>query len=199
MKTALVIIDMQNFFSRIVDKPLANIKTLHEFFEQTSEPIIFTQHGHTEDELVPPIKNQLIRLVGADNVIMVNTPDWELIPDIWKMAKDAPVIAKNTYDAFMATDLEACLRQQNVERLIITGVMTDVCCQTTAVSGFVRGYKTWLISDACWTDYLVQHVRAVKALGPLIGRVYTTAEAVDRLLDESSNAPSCTAQHDSPA
>ena len=184
MKTALLIIDMQNFFSKIVDKPLSNIKTLHKFFEESSRPVLFTQHGHTEDELVPPIKNQLIRLVGPDNVIMVNTAEWELIPDIWKMAKDAPVVSKNTYDAFMGTDLDALLEEQSIERLVITGVMTDVCCQTTAVSGFVRGYETWLISDACWTECLVHHVRAVKALGPLIGRVYTTAHAIDILSAE---------------
>jgi nicotinamidase-related amidase len=181
MKTALLVIDMQKFFGDMVNEPLKQIKQLSDFFDESSRPAVFTQHGHTEDELVPPIKNQLVRKVGPDNVLMVGSADWELVPEIWKMAKDAPVVAKNTYDAFMETNLDAVLQERGVKRVLICGVMTDVCCDTTARSAFCRDYETWLISDACGTDTSVRHDRALKGVDLLMGRVYTTAEAIQLL------------------
>ena len=181
MKTGLLVIDMQKFFGDMVDEPLKRIKQLNEYFNESSRPVVFTQHGHTEDELIPPIKNQLVRKVGPDNVLMIGSEGWELVPEIWKMAKDAPVVAKNTYDAFMETDLDAVLQERGVQRVLICGVMTDVCCDTTARSAFCRGYETWFISDACGTENSVRHDRALKGVDLLIGRVYTTDEAIQLL------------------
>lgn len=184
MKTALLIIDMQEVFKAIVGPPLPNIQVLSTFFSNSSRPVILTQHGHTEDELIPPITNQLIRMEGPGNVIMKGTKDWELIPEVWKLSKDFPITAKNTYDAFMRTDLDDLLKKEGVERLLVCGVMTDVCCQTTAVSAFVRGYETWLISDACGTDTAEQHERALKGVEFLIAKVYTAAEAIAMLIED---------------
>src|ERR1700761_7601076 len=146
MKTALIVIDMQKFFSEMVERPLPQIRMLNAFFRDAAWPVIFTQHGHTEEELIPPIKNQLIRKVGPDNVLMVGSKEWELVAEVWKIACDSPVVAKNTYDAFNRTKLDAILKEQGVERLLISGVMTDVCCDTTARSAFCRDYETWFIS-----------------------------------------------------
>ena len=181
MKTALLVIDVQKYFGEMVEPPLPQIKLLNDFFHNTGRPVIFTQHGHTPDELIPPIKNQLIRKVGPENALMVNTESWELVPDIWKMTRDAPVVAKNTYDAFMETSLETELQKRGVERVLITGVMTDVCCDTTARSAFVRGYETWFIRDACWTDTQEQHDHAVSGVDFVLGRVHSTVEAVEML------------------
>lgn len=186
MKTALLIIDMQKYFSEIVDKPMPEIRRLNDYFREKSNPVIFTQHGHVPEELIPPIKNQLVRKVGPENAIVVNTKEWELIPEIWKMAQDAPVTGKNTYDAFMHTELDELLKSRGVERVLITGVMSDVCCDTTARSAFVRGYETWYIEDACWTDTQEQHSRAVANVEFLIGRVYKAIDAIAMLEKEKS-------------
>lgn len=186
MKTALLVIDMQKFFGSMMDEPLPKIQMLNDYFNRSSRPVIFTQHGHTKEELIPPIKNQLIRKVGPENALMIGSKDWELIPEIWKMAKDSPVVGKNTYDAFMGTDLDNMLTEHGIQRVIICGVMTDVCCDTTARSAFCRGYETWLVSDACGTDTPEQHERALKNVDFLTGRVYTAAEAVAMLMEEAT-------------
>ena len=184
MKTALLVIDGQKFFRSMILQPLPNIKILNNFFNKTNREVVFTQHGHTKEELIPPIKNQLILHEGVDNVLMVNTEPWELVPDIWKMAKDAPIVAKNTYDAFINTDLDCVLKKREVERVVICGVMTDVCCETTARSAFCREYETWVVSDACWSDTQAQHDEAINTLEFLIGRVYTTVETIAMLLED---------------
>lgn len=188
MKTALLVIDMQKYFDQIVDKPMPEIRRLNDYFREKKDLIVFTQHGHAPEELIPPIKNQLVRKVGPENAIVVNTKEWELVPEIWKMARDAPVTGKNTYDAFMHTDLDTVLKDRCVERVLISGVMSDVCCDTTARSAFVRGYETWYISDACWTDTQEQHSRALANVEFLIGRVYKAADAIAMLEEEKAAA-----------
>lgn len=95
-------------------------------------------------------------------------------------------MGKNTYDAFMHTELEAMLTKAGIERVLITGVMSDVCCDTTARSAFVRGFETWYISDACWTDTKEQHHRALQNVEFLIGKVFTAVDAVCALQKEDS-------------
>lgn len=184
MKTALLVIDMQKYFDDMVDRPLPQIQRLVDFFRDSNRPVIFTQHGHTPDELICPIKNQLIRKVGPEHALMVDSEDCELVPKIWKMAQDAPVIGKNTYDAFICTDLKAELQKQGIERVLITGVMSDICCNTTARSAFVRGYETWFISDACGSATLKQHRMTVFEMANVISKVCDTGDAVATLRTE---------------
>ena len=97
MRTALLVIGMQKFFGEMVEPPLKHIQRLAHFCESWAMPVIFTQHGHTPEELIPPIKDQLIRKVGPEYIIMAGSKEWDLIPEIWKLAKDAPIAGKNPY------------------------------------------------------------------------------------------------------
>lgn len=65
----------------------------------------FTQHGHSEAELTPPYKNQFVRKWGPDGSIATGSEDWKLIADIAEAANGHTVVAKDTYDAFINTDL----------------------------------------------------------------------------------------------
>lgn len=98
--TALLVIDMQHFFLPMVTKAIPNISKLCSTFEFLGLPRIFTQHGHTDDELKPPYKNQLVRKWGPDGSIHLGSADWELIPDVAQHVSqpETPVVAKNTYD-----------------------------------------------------------------------------------------------------
>ncbi len=57
------------------------------------------------------------------------------------------MVAKPRYSAFHGTDLEAILRSQGIDTLIISGTVTDVCCQSTARDAFSRDYKVIFLSD----------------------------------------------------
>lgn len=185
---ALIVVDMQRYFGSMMDAPLPYIRQLYELFERNSWPILFTQHGHEPEEFIPPIKNQLIRKVGPENSLKVGTRDWELIPEIWKMAKDYPVVAKNTYDAFERTRLGALLHEAQVTRVVVCGVMTEICCETTTRSAFVKDYEAWMISDACGTDDPKGHERALESARRLTDHVMTTEQALSKLkeLNEAS-------------
>lgn len=137
--TALLVIDMQHFFASMTTSALPNIQKLIEYFQSSSEskssPIVFTQHGHTEEELTAdPSPSQLVRKWGPDGSIARGSKDWELQDEMQKYisredSEDScpRIVHKNTYDAFIDTDLSQILEEAGVERTIVCGVMTDCC------------------------------------------------------------------------
>ena len=182
MATALLIIDMQNLFLPMTGGTIIpNIKSLISHFRSRSLSCIFTQHGHSEAELTPPFKNQLVRKWGPDDSVKVGTDDWQLIPEIAAQVSSSPVVGKNTYDTFINTKLANILQEQRVERVVVVGVMTDCCCDTTARSAFNRGYETWVLEDACGSANKRQHQAGLRGFEFGFGEVVKTQEVLDRI------------------
>ncbi|KAJ9662074.1 hypothetical protein H2198_001616 [Neophaeococcomyces mojaviensis] len=182
LKTALLVVDMQKFFESMTTTALPNIKKLITHFEKTSAPIIFTQHGHSKEELTAdPPRNQLVRKWGPSGSIATGSNDWQFQDELKKYTDGAKVVAKNTYDAFINTDLQQVLDEDKIQRVVVCGVMTDCCCDTTARSAFNRGFETWLVSDACGSANKAQHQAGLKGFGFAFGEVVTTKEAIGML------------------
>jgi len=188
MTTALLIIDMQRYFVDMTTTALPNIQRLSSHFLHKSHPQIFTQHGHTREELTPPFTNQLVKKWGPGGSIARGSRDWELLPqikDLYHKARDQDmgisIVDKNTYDAFINTALEKTLRDRGVQRVVVCGVMTDCCCDTTARSAFNRGFETWLVSDATGSANQTQHQAGLRGFGFAFGEVLTTKEVLKRL------------------
>jgi nicotinamidase-related amidase len=195
MTTALLVIDMQNFFYEMCTlDTIPNITKLVSSFRERSLPVIFTQHGHTQEELTPPHYggNQLVRKWGPEGSIKRGSEEWKLIPEIAKLVGSAEisasapdnssiVVAKNTYDAFINTTLSMVLEEKQVRRVVICGVMTDCCCDTTGRSAFNRGYETWMVSDACASANNTQHEAGLRGFGFAFGEVFLTRDALERL------------------
>lgn len=66
-------------------------------------------------------------------------------------AQDGMMISKTRYDAFMDSPLEKLLREVGVLQLVICGVMTHLCCETTARSAFMRGFEVFFTIDGTAT------------------------------------------------
>jgi len=61
------------------------------------------------------------------------------------------VLCKSQYDAFYQTSLESDLRAHRVGEVVVTGVMTHLCCETTARSAFMRGFEVFFAIDGTAT------------------------------------------------
>lgn len=70
------------------------------------------------------------------------------IKDAVRPLEDEPVIEKNVNSAFIGTDLEARLRDQDIHTVVITGLTTDHCVSTTARMAGNLGFETYVVSDA---------------------------------------------------
>ena len=96
------------------------------------------------------------------DLIRQDDPRSEII-EYLPVVKDE-VIRKNQYDCFYKTELDNLLSQSQTEQIIVTGVMTHLCCETTARSAFVRGYRVIFPADATATYNRGFHVAACRNL-----------------------------------
>ncbi len=90
-------------------------------------------------------------------------------------------MAKDTYDGFLGTELGEILEWKGVKRVVVCGVMTDCCVDTTGRSAFNRGFETWVVGDACGTEGREQHEAGLKGFAFGFGEVLGTEEVVGRL------------------
>ena len=89
------------------------------------------------------------------------------------------VVEKHQYDAFHGTELEKLLRDRGVERVVVTGVATHLCCETTARSAFVRGFEVTFPVDGTATYDEQHHLATLLNLA----HGFATATRVGDLID----------------
>ncbi|MCJ7800804.1 MAG: cysteine hydrolase [Candidatus Marinimicrobia bacterium] len=149
-KAALLILDMQNFFhdkkshafipsAGAIIKP---IQSLANLFISNNRPVITTRHINT--------KNDAKQMDYWWRDILTEDSKFSQIISEFDLPK-AKLIIKSQYDAFYNTNLNEILQKNNIEQVIITGVMTHLCCETTARSAFVRGYNVFFPIDGTVT------------------------------------------------
>jgi nicotinamidase-related amidase len=131
VSTALLVIDVQQ--EALVGCPdagevLARINDLSRAATAAGTPVIFIQH-EDDDELIK------------------GSPGWELAEAL-ERPEGSHLVPKTYRDAFERTELMDLLESLGVNRLIVTGVHSDFCVQTTALSALVRGLDIRLVSDA---------------------------------------------------
>lgn len=154
-RAALLVLDMQNYFLRadshafIPSAPaiLPNIQKLISVFHAHNLPIAFTRHVNTDADA--GMMSRWWR-----DVIRPDSKGSEIHSSL--DVSRGVVIQKMQYDACYQTELEATLRGRGVEQVIITGVMTHLCCETTARSAFMRGFEVFFCVDgtATYTEEL---------------------------------------------
>jgi ureidoacrylate peracid hydrolase len=157
-KVALLVIDMENDFVKPgapMQVPLAyemvpNLKMLLDVCREKGVTVIYTAHVHGKDrgdmglmgEFWEPIGNQTALVDGTEGVEIYK----ELSPNEGEL-----LIKKHRYSAFYNTDLETQLRNRGIDTLIITGTVTNMCCESTARDAQFRDYNVIFVSDATGT------------------------------------------------
>jgi ureidoacrylate peracid hydrolase len=100
-----------------------------------------------------------------------------------------PVITKHRYSAFHNTDLDTVLRANGIRSIILTGVATNVCVETTAREGFVRDYYIVMVKDGCATYSVADHEATLRNIDRFFGEVTSISEIMDIWRELSNNAP----------
>ena len=149
-RSALLILDMQKYFldensHAYIPSALPiipKINKLAEAYHEMHQPVILTRHLNTREDA------HLMARWWKD-VITEKDELSEIVPEL--TIPDAIIIKKTQYDAFYRTPLEEILQEKGVSQLVITGVMTHLCCETTARSAFVRGFTVFFPIDGTAT------------------------------------------------
>jgi nicotinamidase-related amidase len=152
-KSALVVIDVQNeyFTGRLpVSYPsgsLENILTAMDAASARELPVIVVQHSSARPDA---------------RTFKRGTPEWDLHPSVAARPRDL-LIEKHLPGSFTGTELEAWLRTHDVDRIVITGYMTQMCCDTTARQAIHAGIGVDFLSDATGTLDISNAAGAVTA------------------------------------
>jgi ureidoacrylate peracid hydrolase len=89
---------------------------------------------------------------------------------------DDIVVTKHRYSAFHATDLDLILRSNGIRTVVVTGVSTNVCVESTARDAFMRDYYSVLVGDGTAAYSADEHATTLKTFDRFFGEVTTIAE-----------------------
>ena len=119
---------------------------------------------------------------------MRGEPGWEIIDDLAPLPGE-PIIDTPGKGAFYATELENILTQHGIENLLVCGVTTEVCVNTTVREANDRGYRCVVLVDCCASYFPEFHemgLKMIKAQGGIFGWVSSSAAALGALAEERS-------------
>ena len=192
--TALVVIDMQRDFvepggfgealGNDVSPLRATIEPTRRVLERARKLgmlVVHTREGHRSDlSDCPPTK--LVRGRGKTKIgdvcamgrlLVRGEHGHDIVPELYPIAGE-PVIDKPGKGAFYATDLELILRNRGIASLIVCGVTTEVCVNTSVREANDRGFECLVLSD-CVGSYFPEFQKAglamIKAQGGIFGWV----------------------------
>ncbi|HPA44838.1 MAG TPA: isochorismatase family cysteine hydrolase [bacterium] len=147
--SALLVIDMQLFFLDATSPTftcggpaiLPTVKKLVAAFRRADRPVIFTRHVHHPNNLDSGMMDW-----WWEGKCLEGSPESEIHPELAPLP-DEKVVFKHRYSAFYNTDLETVLRCLKVEDLVISGIMTNLCCESTARDAYFRDYRIFIPAD----------------------------------------------------
>jgi ureidoacrylate peracid hydrolase len=87
-----------------------------------------------------------------------------------------PVITKHRFSAFHNTDLDMILRTNDIRTIVLTGVASNVCVETTAREGFVRDYYVVFLEDGTAAYGAEDHQAALRVIDRYFGEVVSISE-----------------------
>ena len=176
-KSALIVIDMQEYFldpmshAFVPTAPeiLPNVKHALRVFREENLPVVFTYFAVEKGEK-DPIGNWWGRSVeeGSRDSKIVD----QLVPQDGEI-----LLRKSSYNAFSGTDLKKILESQDVTQLVISGVLSNLCCETTAREAFDLGMDVFFTMDA--TAAFTEQMHLASLLNLSCG--FATPIAVDQI------------------
>jgi nicotinamidase-related amidase len=202
--TALIIIDMQRDFLEpggfgsllgndvgLLARTIAPLQAVLAAARTMGMTVIHTREGHRPDLAdAPPAKLARGRLScgigdpGAFGRILVRGEHGHDIVDELAPLEGEPVLDKPGKGAFYATDLELLLRNRGIQRLIVTGVTTEVCVHTTVREANDRGLECLVLSDCVGSYFPEFHevgLQMIAAQGGIFGWVAPSSQLLARL------------------
>jgi ureidoacrylate peracid hydrolase len=187
---AVIVVDMQNDFchpdgasarngrsTAMAEAMTPNLQRLVGQARRANVPVVFVRMSQTDHTLSEVQREHQARR-GAEVPVCVEgtwgVGFYGVAPEL-----DEAVVTKHRYSAFIGTDLDLILRSKGVKSLIITGVATNVCVESTARDGFMMDYYVVFMGDctAC-SSGPVTHQATLSNIERTFGVVATVDQVV---------------------
>jgi ureidoacrylate peracid hydrolase len=156
---ALIVVDMQNGFLKPdgfmvkaglnIDQCMAAVEPNRRVIAACREakiPVIFTRYTLRPDYKDAGLLGEIYPALKESQAMVVGTRDWEIADEL-KPAGDDIILDKQRYSAFYNTNLELLLRGLGVTMVVVTGVTTNICVESTVRDAFFRDFRITVIED----------------------------------------------------
>jgi len=202
-KTAMLVVDMQNDFVQegaAIEVPRARamvpcLNRLLEVCRVHKILVIYIHHVIRGGEIDAGRLADHHETIRNNKALLAGTPNVEIYEGLRPHAGDL-MVAKPRYSAFHGTDLEAILRSKGIDTLIISGTLTNVCCDSTTRDAFSRDYKVIFLSDGTATRDLpdlgfgpVSAEEIQKVVLSVLAMSFAQVSSIDEVIDEIEHYP----------
>jgi len=181
-RAALLVLDLQRYFAEpgshahlpALEAVLPNILRLASAFHASERPVVLTRHGSEE----PGSATMMQRWWHDD--LRRGEDRAELVEALACGPHDL-VLDKSRYSAFAGTGLHEWLDARGCQVVVIAGVMTHLCCESTARDAFMRDLAPVVVADACATQDEALHLGALRGLCHGFAVVSSTSGVLETL------------------
>ncbi|WP_062520192.1 cysteine hydrolase family protein [Demequina silvatica] len=189
-EVAVIVVDMQNWFCKDLDhvergpgREIENFKgaipgcvALVEAARKAGHPVIFTRYVHLDGnaDVLPPRGRRAGQEVAA-SFLAKDTYDIEVIDELAPGEGDF-VIDKSRPSSFYGTRLEPLLAARGIRSLVVCGVTTNICVETTVRDAHQRGFDTYVVEDATAEFEWSRHWHALYTMEWSFGTVVKVAD-----------------------
>ena len=193
-RTALVVVDMQNYFMTepyqaacpVGQEVAPNVNRLAEAVRKAGGIVVWIQNlASPESEESWSVARERYTPDRAENRwrdMAMEADGFQLWPGLDVRPEDRRVV-KRRYSAFIqgSSDIELVLRDAGIRTIVVTGVATNVCCESTARDAMMLNYRTMMVSDGCATNTDQEHLASLGNFYLNFGDVQATDEIIARL------------------
>lgn len=216
-RTALVVVDMQYhdasvdqgfnlamdriepgsmdyFNGRNEGQVIPAIARLLEFWRSRSLPVIYLTLGsdYRDYRDLPPRFRSWVRTLeqesGVHDLFWAGSPAFAIRREIAPLAGET-VIQKTTFGAFNSTTIEQTLRHMAIDDLVVTGISTNCCVETTARDAADRGFGVAIVDEATADYDEPAHEAALRAFHFNFGPIFRTVDDALGAIGESREVP----------
>lgn len=192
-ETALVVIDMQNFFVTDVESARSicpNINRLATVLRSRGGTVAWVQMELAESKDAPsqwPLYHEYFFSTARAEAHRLGctrgTEGVKIYKDLVVEPEDI-VTYKKRFSAFIqgASDLHERLLARRIRNLLIAGTVTNFCCETSARDAMMLDYRVAMVSDACAARYDEDHIVGLTSVWQSFGDVRTTDDCIENLL-----------------
>jgi biuret amidohydrolase len=174
------------YLPRLAYVTIPNTRRLLDAFRQANREVVFTRHG----ALLADGRDMIARRRRRDADALTTTGEpamWargsyehEVIDELRPLPHEL-VLDKNASGAFNGTAIDQLLRNMQTETLVVVGVASDMCVETTSRDAADRGYNVIVVEDATATYYAEHHRAAMSAMARVFTQVWSTDEVLAAL------------------
>jgi len=194
-QTAIILVGYQNDYfasngilrgvieeANRVDKTLSNTLKLLEAATETGMTIVSTPIILTSDYRGLAESVGILGTIKESGAFKEGTPGAETIPEILDLGDQIIYVnGKQGFNGFSNTELDRVLQERGIKRLLLAGMITSLCIDSTGRAAYERGYRVTIVSDCISARTPAEQEFYCQNIFPLYSDVMDSAQVIDEL------------------